>query len=116
MFARAGLADPVMDTERIEVHYKDVESLLTELEATGCTCVLRGRRRGLMARQVRQRIAANYPRSKGPKADGSDDNSICASLELVVAHGWKQVNPPMSSNDPREQVVRFQAKSWQSQG
>ena len=116
MFARAGLADPVMDTERIEVHYKDVESLLTELEATGCTCVLRGRRRGLMTRQVRQRIAANYPRSKGPKADGSDDNSICASLELVVAHGWKQVNPPMSSNDPREQVVRFHAKSWQSQG
>ena len=116
MFARAGLADPVMDTERIEVRYRDVESLLTELEATGCTCVVRGRRRGLMSRQVRQRIAANYPISKEPTVDGSDDNSsICASLELVVAHGWKQVNPPMSGNDPREQVVRFQAKTWQSQ-
>jgi len=64
MFARAGLADPVMDTERIEVRYKDVETMLGELQATGCNCVLRGRRRGLMARQVVHRVASKESKFK----------------------------------------------------
>lgn len=121
MFARAGLADPVMDTERIDVQYKDVESLLHELKATGCCCTLRGRRRGLMAGQVSKKIAASYPQSQSLNVDLTDDSSsICASLELVVAHGWKQTKPDagIGRNDERrnqEHIVRFQPRSWQSQ-
>jgi len=120
MFARAGLADPVMDTERIDVRYKDVESLLHELQATGCGCTLRGRRRGLMSAQVSKKIAASYPRSQTLDVDRADDSSsICASLELVVAHGWKQNKPGTGvgrDNERRNQehIVHFQPRSWQS--
>lgn len=120
MFARAGLADPVMDTERIEVHYKDVESLLKELRATGCVCVLQGRRRGLMAGHIGKRVAANYPQSQSLNVDLADDSSsICASLELVVAHGWKQSSQKAAAGSidehrNREHIVHFQPGSWQS--
>lgn len=116
MFARAGFADPVMDTERIEVRYKDAQNLLAELQATGCTCVVQGRRRGLMARDIRQRVAAHYPQSQSLNVDVTDDSSsICASLELVVAHGWKLVNPAATADrGTGEQVISFQPKTWQS--
>ncbi len=115
MFARAGLADPVMDTERIEVRYKDVETLLFELESTGCNCVVQGRRRGLMSKQARQRVAAAYPHSQSLNVDvAADSSSICASLELVVAHGWKQVNAASRKDRPGEHIVHFHSRAWQS--
>jgi len=112
MFVRAGLADPVMDSERIEVRYKDTLTLLTELELTGCTCVLCGRRQGLMGRQVRQLLVAHYPDSQSFIVDESDHSStISATLELVVAHGWKMNNQHnRAAGQQREQVVHFQPK------
>lgn len=108
MFARAGFADPVMDTERIEIRYKNAIALFDELEATGCSCVLSGRRRGLMGRYVRQRLVANYPDSQSLNVDESDDSSsISATLELVVAHGWKNTRRAKKQD---EQVVHFQPR------
>ena len=80
MMVSSGMADPVMDTERITVTYSSVDALLDELVGLGFINVLCGRRKGLTSASVRQRLAANYPRNK--------EGGIDATLELVVAHGW----------------------------
>jgi len=80
LMVSSGMADPVMDTERITVTYTSVDALLDELVGLGFINVLCGRRKGLTSASVRQRLAANYPLNK--------DGGIDATLELVVAHGW----------------------------
>jgi len=79
----AGIADPVLDTERITVSYPTLDALLKDLVGLGFINVLGGRRRGLTATTVIDRLAALYPANK---AGGVD-----ATLELVVAHGWAGV-------------------------
>lgn len=81
---RAGISDPVMDTERIKVTYPSVEKLLDELMHTGCGAVVSGRRSGLMGSDIRSKIVASYPR-----ADTDGRGEIIATLEVVYAHGWK---------------------------
>jgi malonyl-CoA O-methyltransferase len=117
---RAGLADPVLDTERIDVQYKDVGVLLAELRATGCTCVLHGRRRGLTSPRVQTALASHYAQPQLRKAQpqqhelhSAANDVISATLELVVAHGWKQTGSAEPRN-PGEQVVQFQPKTWRS--
>lgn len=80
LMVSSGMADPVMDTERITVTYSSVDALLDELAGLGFVNVLSGRRKGLTAASVRRRLAAHYPLNE---AGGID-----ATLELVVAHGW----------------------------
>jgi len=80
LMVSSGMADPVMDTERITVTYSSVDALLNELAGLGFVNVLHGRRQGLTAASVRRRLAANYPLNE---AGGID-----ATLELVTAHGW----------------------------
>ncbi len=82
----AGLADPVMDTERLTVTYSSLDHLLDELTALGFINTLHGRRKGLTAATVRERLKAAYP----VNADGGID----ATLELVTAHGWSGVPKP----------------------
>jgi len=83
LMASSGLADPVMDTERVTVTYSSLDAMLDELIGLGFINVLGGRRKGLTAKSVRQRLAASYPVNK--------DGGIDATLELVVAHGWSGV-------------------------
>lgn len=81
LLVSSGVADPVMDTERITVTYPSLDALLAELTGLGFLNVLSGRRKSLTARSVVQRLAQHYP----VNAQGGVD----ATLELVVAHGWK---------------------------
>ena len=83
LMVRSGMADPVMDTERITVTYSSLDKLLDELTALGFINVLNGRRRGLTALSVRQRLEAHYPKN--------NDGGVDATLELVTAHGWSGV-------------------------
>ena len=83
LMVRSGMADPVMDTERITVTYSSIDKLLDELTALGFINVLNGRRKGLTAASVRQRLKASYPENS--------EGGIDATLELVTAHGWSGV-------------------------
>lgn len=76
----AGMADPVMDTERITVTFSSLDKLLDELTSLGFINVLKGRRKGLTAASVRERLEASYPTN--------ENGGIDATLELVTAHGW----------------------------
>ncbi len=98
----SGMADPVMDTERLTVSYSSVDALLDELIGLGFINVLGGRRRGLTANSVRQRLAENYPVNK--------DGGIDATLELVVAHGWSGV-PKAPAGEYRFNIDQLRTKN-----
>lgn len=78
---RAGLAEPVMDTERLTVTYPHLDALLQELVATGSTNLAHGRPRGLTPKShlegLRQRVRP---------AAGQD--SLSVSVEVVYGHAW----------------------------
>lgn len=85
---RAGISDPVMDTERMSVTYSSLDKLLADLINTGCTNVLQGRRRGLTGSDIRQRLAQAYAEAAESDLSTAD---ITATLEVVYAHGWKGI-------------------------
>jgi malonyl-CoA O-methyltransferase len=75
MLLAAGLADPVMDMEMLQIAYRDADRLLCDLRARGQTSARADRPRGLsgrrFARELRERLA---PR---------------ATFEVVYGHAWK---------------------------
>lgn len=81
LLLRSGIADPVIDAERLQINYSSVDSLLDELVSCGALNVLNGRRRGLYGSDIRQHLSRHYPKN--------DDGSVTATLELIYAHGWK---------------------------
>lgn len=80
----AGVADPVVDVERLAVKYANADALLTEMRGLGYVCALAGRRAGLFGSDIDRRLAAQLQ-----SAAGDQSGSVLASLEIVYAHGWK---------------------------
>mgnify|MGYP001821132614 FL=1 len=78
---RAGLADPVLDVDRLSVSYDSADKLFADLTLAGARNALAGRSRGLLGRN---RFAAL---KKALAAAGSDDK-IILDLELVYGHCW----------------------------
>jgi malonyl-CoA O-methyltransferase len=62
----SGLVEPVMDTERHQLHYANVEALLQELKDTGAQGALRARRAGLTGRGRRLRMIKAYEAARTP--------------------------------------------------
>lgn len=77
---RAGLADPVMDAERLTVTYADLSALLRELRQLGASNALTQRRRGLTAPARLRALEESYPR----RADGR----IEVTAEIVYGLAW----------------------------
>jgi malonyl-CoA O-methyltransferase len=77
----AGLAEPVLDVDRIQVSYADLPALVRDLRACGAVNVAGGRRRSLTgvrrwrAFEARLRAAAGGPR-------------LVATVEVVFGHAW----------------------------
>ncbi|MBN1238531.1 MAG: methyltransferase domain-containing protein [Gammaproteobacteria bacterium] len=77
----SGLAEPVVDVDRITVTYRDVDSMVRDLRSIGATNVAAGRRRALTGRRrwdgfVRALEAARR------------DERIPVTVELVLGQGW----------------------------
>ena len=79
---RAGLAEPVMDTDRLTLKYRDLRSLVADLRATGTTNASTGRRQGLTGRQAWSRLGAAYERERD--ADGL----LPATVEILFGQAW----------------------------
>lgn len=77
----AGLAEPVLDVDRIVTGYDDVLTLMHELKAIGAHNVTRGRARGLMGRQ---RLAAMTQAYETLRRDGK----LPATWEVIHAICW----------------------------
>lgn len=76
---RAGLADPVLDVDRLTISYRDSRRLFDDLTATGARNALAGRRRTLTGRRRFESMRAGLD---------SGGASIRIELELVFGHCW----------------------------
>lgn len=82
MLTRAGLADPIMDVERMTLTYQDVMQLMREIKIIGAANASHQRARGLLGRGRLQRLVAAYERFRN--ADGR----LPVSYEVVHGHAW----------------------------
>lgn len=76
----AGLAEPVLDVDRLEVTYADLAGLVRDLRAAGAINVAGGRRRSLTGRQRWRRFDAGLI----PKQGGR----LAVTIELILGQAW----------------------------
>ena len=98
MLVAAGFAEPVMDMERITMVYADGEALLADLRASGQTCALAGRARGLAGRRFRATLSEKL-------AAQCHAGKFSVSYEVVYGHAWKAA--PRQAPDGRA-IVQFE--------
>ncbi len=97
---RAGLADPVLDVDRLSVSYDSCEALYGDLTATGARNSLAGRQASLCGRK---RFGLMQETLEKSAANGK----ILVDLELVYGHCWG------SGPRPRDGEFRLDANSIQ---
>ena len=95
---RAGLAEPVMDVERMVVTYQDVRGLMRDLKELGAHNVTAGRNHALTGPRKLQRMMQAY---EGFRQDGR----LPASYEVVHGHAWSVPRAP--SQVTRDGEVRI---------
>jgi len=78
-------AEPVMDSERITVTYRELRTLMRDLKHIGAHNVTAGRARGLTGKQHMQQLTEAYERFR-------EDGVLPASYEVVYGHAWSPVN------------------------
>jgi malonyl-CoA O-methyltransferase len=75
----AGLAEPVLDVDRLEVTYADVAGLIRDLRATGAMNVAGGRRRSLTGPKRWQRFESGLLPRVG---------RLAVTVALIRGHAW----------------------------
>ena len=76
---RAGLADPILDVDRLTVKYAEPTSLFRDLTQTGARNSLQQRSRGLLGRRRFEKLVAEL---------SGGGTGINLELELVYGHCW----------------------------
>jgi malonyl-CoA O-methyltransferase len=85
-------AEPVMDTERITVTYRELHTLMQDLKHIGAHNVTAGRPRGLTGRQRLARVTEAYEAYRR-------DGVLPASYEVVYGHAWSPQNKDAARHD-----------------
>jgi malonyl-CoA O-methyltransferase len=78
---RAGLAEPVMDTERLTVTYPHLDALMTELVASGSANLAHGRNRGLTSK-------GHLATLREAVRPATEQGVLPVSVEVVYGHAW----------------------------
>ena len=78
---RSGLRDPVLDVDRLAVHYEDPARLFNDLSNIGARNTLEQRRRSLTGKQ-------RFARMQAALASDSSRSKFRLDLELVYGHCW----------------------------
>ncbi len=79
---RAKFSDPVMDTERLTLTYKDGMAVMRDLKAMGAHNVSAGRSHALTGKQKLKQMLNAYDKFK-------DDNGLLpATYEVIYGHAW----------------------------
>jgi len=84
---RTSWAEPVMDSERITVTYRELRTLMQDLKHIGAHNVTAGRPRGLTGRQRLQQVEQAYEAFRS-------DGVLPASYEVVYGHAWSPAVSP----------------------
>lgn len=85
LLGQAGFSAPVLDAQRLTVHWQDPRRLLADLHGMAGNAA-RDRGRGLRGRDARARWIRAIEELRGP------DGRIALSIELVFAHAWAPSN------------------------
>jgi malonyl-CoA O-methyltransferase len=96
---QSGLAEPVLDVDRMVLQYPDATTLMRELKAIGAHNVTRGRARGLMGRRRLAAMSAAYETLRR-------DGVLPATWEVIHASSWggeRRQSP--DENLPREAFI-----------
>jgi len=83
---RAGWAEPVVDMERIDLSWRQPDSMLADLRALGGNC-LEGRFAGLRGRKWRAASLAALDSLR------DSDGLLRIQLELILGHAWRADDP-----------------------
>jgi len=78
---RAGLADPVLDVDRLVIRYEDANRLFADLTHAGARNALAARPRGLVVR-------GRFQAMKAVLATPGTSGQVALDLELVYGHCW----------------------------
>jgi malonyl-CoA O-methyltransferase len=78
---RAGLADPVLDVDRLVIRYEDADKLFADLTHAGARNALAARSRGLVGR-------GRFRAMKAALATSGSPGQIVLDIELVYGHCW----------------------------
>lgn len=85
---RAGLCDPVLDVDRLQLTYSSIDALGQELRRAGAACALAARRRSLTG-------AGRWRALRAHCAERLDDSArLRITAELVFGHAWASPVPP----------------------
>jgi malonyl-CoA O-methyltransferase len=87
---RAGLSEPVLDVDRLQLTYPDVLALMRDLKAIGAHNVTAGRPRALMGRQRLRRMQDAYETFRR-------DGRLPATYEVVYGVAWGAAGRPASA-------------------
>lgn len=82
MMVAAGLADPVLDVERMTLTYADAMQMMREIKTIGAGNASPARAQGLVGRQRLKRVCAAYERHRD--ATGR----LPVTYEVVHGHAW----------------------------
>ncbi len=98
---KAGLGDPVLDRDTLNLDYPSVAALENELQVFGLVNTAFGRRKGLLSSQSVSQVQAGTSR-------------FTVGLELVHGHAWKAEYSPKrnSSNDEYRISISELKGSW----
>lgn len=94
----AGLAEPVVDVDRMELTYMDVASLVRDLRDCGASNVAAGRRRTLTGARRWARFASAL------EAGRRDDGRFPVTVELILGAAWGRGRAPGARRDPSGDV------------
>ena len=100
MLVEAGFSDPVVDMEVVKLTYRDLDTLLAELRASGGTCAMQNRGHGLMGKAAWQAMRAGYEAQR-------HEGFLPVTLEVIYGHAWKA--PAKQMEDGRS-IIRFQPR------
>jgi malonyl-CoA O-methyltransferase len=95
---RAGLAEPVLDVERITLTYDSVRDLMGDLKAIGAHNANAGRPRGLTGKGALARMTAAYEEFRR-------DGRLPATYEVVYGQAWCPAGSPRERGTPGEVTV-----------
>jgi malonyl-CoA O-methyltransferase len=87
---RAGLVEPVLDVDRIELGYPDVLSLMRDLKAIGAHNVTAGRPRALAGRSRLARVQHAYESCRGGQG-------LPATYEVIYGASWGAEGRPAAA-------------------
>lgn len=98
----AGLSDPALDTERLQITYPDSQALFTELKALGSTThYVKRQRKGLMTQgQLAQVRSVLMPQ---------DTENLTVSLEIIYGLAWGNQLPLINQRQGNDVFIPVSA-------